>query len=83
MQKGGHIGYEVRPSERRKGYATEMLRLALKKCVDLGITKVLITCDKSNLGSAKTIQNQGGVLENEFLEENGELAQRYWINLEN
>ncbi len=77
---GGHIGYEIRPSERRKGYATEMLSLALQKCGELGIERVLITCDKSNIGSAKTILRNGGVLENEILHD-GVPLQRYWIAL--
>lgn len=77
---GGHIGDGVRPSERRKGYATEMIRLALEKCRGLGIDRVLITCSKTNLGSAKSIQKNGGVLENE-VEIDGEVIQRYWIEL--
>lgn len=77
---GGHIGYGVRPSERRKGYATKMLALALEECKNLGIGRVLITCDKTNLGSARTIQKNGGVLENEITE-NGGIFQRYWIDI--
>ena len=77
----GHIGYGVRPSERRKGFATKMLTLALEKCRKLGIEKVLISCDKNNIASSKTIIKNGGVLENEFAEENGNIVQRYWINL--
>lgn len=77
---GGHIGYSVRKSERCKGYATKMLALALKECKRLHINKVLITCDKENLASSKTILRQGGVLENEVIEE-GRITQRYWIQL--
>ena len=80
LQVGGHIGYSVRKSERRKGYGAEMLRLALAEAGKLGIQKVLITCDKENIGSAKTIQKNGGVLENEILD-NGRIMQRYWITL--
>lgn len=80
LKKGGHIGYGVRPSERRKGYATAMLRLALKKCKNLGINKVLITCDKDNPASARTILANGGVLENEIPDES-RITQRYWIEL--
>ena len=77
---GGHIGDGVRPSERRKGYATAMIALALDECRKLGIEKVLMVCNKENPGSAKSIQNNGGVLENEINVE-GETVQRYWIQL--
>ena len=77
---GGHIGYSVRKSERQQGYATEMLALALVECVKLNIKKVLVTCDKNNVGSAKTIINNDGKLENEVSEGNG-ITQRYWITL--
>jgi len=77
---GGHIGYSIRKSERKQGYATEMLALALTECVKLDIKKVLITCDKNNVASAKTITNNDGKLENEIVEGNG-ITQRYWITL--
>ncbi|HHV32466.1 MAG: GNAT family N-acetyltransferase [Ruminococcaceae bacterium] len=77
---GGHIGYGVRPSERRKGYACAMLALALEESKKLGLTRVLVTCDKKNIASARTIQKNGGVLENEVLED-GRITQRYWIAL--
>ena len=76
---GGHIGDGVRPSERRKGIATRMIGLALSKCKEFGIDRVLMTCDKVNIGSAKSIMNNGGILENEVLDD-GEVVQRYWIN---
>ena len=80
LYSGGHIGYSVRPSERQKGYAKEMVRQALKECRDtLGISKVLITCDKENIASVKTILANGGRLENEILEGN-RITQRYWVN---
>ena len=75
---GGHIGDGVRPSERRKGIATEMIALALKECRKLGIRRVLMVCDKENIGSAKSILNNGGVLENEVVV-NGVTQQRYWL----
>jgi predicted acetyltransferase len=78
---GGHIGDGIRPSERRKGYATAMIGLALRECKNLGIKRVLMVCDKDNIGSAKSILNNGGVLENE-IRSNGVLQQRYWIELE-
>ena len=79
LQYGGHIGDGIRPSERRKGYATEMIRLAFLECKKLGINRVLMVCDKDNIGSAKSIINNGGVLENEFVDEKGNTNQRYWI----
>lgn len=80
LNYGGHIGDSVRPSERKKGYATEQIRLALEKCKELGIDNVLMDCDKTNIGSAKSIQKNGGILENEIYVGN-ELVQRYWISL--
>ena len=80
LKTGGHIGDGIRPSERRKGYATAMIALALEECKKLGIKRVLMTCDKNNIGSAKSIINNGGVLENE-VEEDGHIEQRYWIQL--
>ena len=81
LQFGGHIGYGIRPSEQRKGYGKEQLRLALKFCrEELSLDRVLITCSKANTASAKTILACGGVLENEW--NNGErITQRYWIEL--
>ena len=78
---GGHIGDGVRPSERRKGVATQMIGLALDECRKLGIDRVLMICDKDNVGSARSIIHNGGVLEGEFVGEDGELEQRYWIEL--
>ena len=78
---GGHIGDGVRPSERRKGYGTLIISLALKECKKLGINKVLITCNKDNIGSKKSIINNGGILENEVIDEDGKKVLRYWISL--
>lgn len=80
LRNGGHIGDGVRPSERRKGIATKMIALALEECKKLGIEKVLMVCDRDNIGSAKSIRNNGGVLENE-IEVDGVWEQRYWIGL--
>ncbi len=80
LRCGGHIGDGIRPSERRKGFATEIIRLALIECKKLGLERVLIICDKDNIGSSKSIQKNGGILENEVLEE-GKQIQRYWINV--
>lgn len=77
---GGNIGYSVRKTERKKGYATEMLCLALEECRQLGLDKVLMTCSKNNIASAKTMLRDGAVLEKEVVQ--GErTTQRYWIHL--
>lgn len=79
-KEGGHIGYSIRPTERRKGYATRMLKAALAFCRPIGLSEVIITCDKSNPASAGVIANCGGALEAEFFSETfGEVIQRYII----
>lgn len=82
---GGNIGYSVIPDERRKGYATEMLKQLLPKCKEMNINRVLLACDKENIGSVKTIIANGGVLENEVKDEvnlsKSGTIQRYWISL--
>ena len=80
MNFGGNIGYSVRKSERRKGYATKMLALALDKCRELGMTRVLLTCSKLNEGSRKTMLKNGAVLENEITEKD-RITQSYWIEI--
>lgn len=77
---GGHIGDGIRPSERRKGYATEMIRLGLEECRKLGLNKVLMTCDVGNYGSEKSIINNGGVYEFTAEDEDG-ADKRFWITL--
>lgn len=77
---GGHIGYTVRPSERGKGYAKEMLRLNLKNARDRGLEKVMITCSPNNPASEKTILANGGVFEKD-IDVDGENIRRYWITL--
>ena len=89
LRRGGNIGYAIRPSERNKGYAKLMLKLALKKCKELNINKnsiyenqVLITCRKENIASARTIMGNGGKLaKEEYLDEYKELEQYYWIEI--
>ena len=77
---GGHIGYGVRPSERKKGYATKMLKLALEVCQQRGLSKVLVTCDENNEASKRTILKCGGKYEDSRVLE-GEVVERYWIEL--
>ena len=77
---GGHIGFGVRPSARRKGYATEILRQTLIQARQLGIDDVLVTCDKGNVGSEQAILRNGGEFAGEeYLESYGGVIQRYWI----
>lgn len=79
-QFGGHIGYEVRPSARRQGVATAMLREILKTERAQQIGRVLLTCDPDNVGSAKTILANGGVLEKtEISKVVGRMTNYYWI----
>lgn len=76
---GGHIGYGIRPSERRKGYATKLLELSLAEARKLGITDVLVVCDADNVGSEKTIIKNGGEPDAVYVEEDGNVIKRYWI----
>lgn len=77
---GGHIGYSVRPSERHKGYAKEMLKMALSYCREIGLEKVLITCIDGNIGSEKTILANGGDYESTAHEPNENVdLKRFWI----
>ena len=80
----GHIGYNIRPTERRKGYNKINLYLALLICQKHGIKKVMLTCDKENLGSAKTIQHFDAELEKEFYDDEIYhcIKQHYWINVD-
>ena len=79
---GGNIGYEVRPSFRRKGFATHMLRDLLRTSKAMEIGQLLLTCSPENEASNKTIQRNGGVFSNKFFVDFiGEYRNHYWINL--
>jgi len=80
---GGHIGYYIKPSKRRMGYGTKILKLALEKTRKKGITDVLVTCDDNNIGSQKIIEACGGVLENIVEQEKDKpLKKRFWIKID-
>jgi predicted acetyltransferase len=74
LDYGGHIGYDIRPSARRRGHATAMLAEALPVAAKLGIDRVLVTCDDDNVGSRKVIEANGGVFEDQRREK-----LRYWV----
>lgn len=81
---GGHIGYGIRFSEWNKGYGTHMLEMALKEAKKIGLTKVLITCDDDNIGSAKVMENNGFVLQDKienYVDGNTLITRRYWKTL--
>jgi predicted acetyltransferase len=80
LKRGGHIGYEVRVSERGNGYATRMLALALERASERGIERALVTCNHDNPASARVIEKNGGMFEDE-VEFGGVLNRRYWIDL--
>lgn len=79
-EAGGHIGYGVRKTERNKGYAKQMLKLALEKCKKLKIKRVLITCDEDNIASEKVILSANAKLE-DIRNVDGENKKRFWIDL--
>ena len=79
---GGHIGYEIRPSQRRRGYGAAMLDLVLPRARERGLTRVLLTCDADNLPSKTIIERHGGVAETPYAPPGGRVAVlRYWIEL--
>lgn len=79
---GGHIGYSIRPSERKKGYARQMLRDCLKICKKANLQQVLITCREDNEASRRVILANGGEYENTVYTESKDLIiERYWISL--
>ena len=79
---GGHIGYEIRPSERRNGYGAEILRLTLREAAAIGLTRVLLTTTPANLASIGVILKNGGRLADTSVSPNtGMQMNRYWIEL--
>ena len=81
-QFGGHIGYMIRPSERRKGYGTKILALTLEKAREIGLDRVLVTCSPANTASAKVALANGGIRDTDGVNpENGEPVCRFWIEL--
>jgi predicted acetyltransferase len=82
LKIGGHIGYDIRPSQRGKGYGNKILELVLPKARELGIHKALLTCDVTNIVSRKIIEKNGGLLENKIPNpETGVDKLRYWIDI--
>lgn len=80
--EGGHVGYDIRPAERGKGYGTLILRHTLEEARRLGIARVLLTCDTDNVASAKIIERNGGRLQEQAVSKrSGKLISRYWIEL--
>ena len=81
-KEGGHIGYDVPPFYRNQGNATLLLRLTLQKAKEMGLVRILMTCDHDNLPSARVIEKCGGVQENIVISDfTGKMVNRYWITL--
>jgi predicted acetyltransferase len=79
-REGGNIGYGIRPSARRQGLGGTILRHSLVCAAELGLARVLVTCGKANVASAKSITRNGGILDSEeYLPDRSEIVQRYWI----
>lgn len=80
LREGGHIGFGVLPSHRRRGHATEILRQSLVVARAIGVDRVLVTCDAHNVASAKTIERCGGTLGSVVATERRPAKRRYWID---
>lgn len=78
---GGHIGYGIAPSERKKGYGKLQLKFGLEKTKELGLERVLITCDENNTESAKTIEACGGIYNNTLADTEGHRVKRYFVEV--
>lgn len=86
LNYGGNIGYAIHPKYWKKGYGTKALALGIEKSKEIGLKdKVLLTCDDDNIGSAKIIEHNGGILENKvenIVDDEKFLTRRYWIDLD-
>ena len=83
LHVAGHIGYEIRPTQRRRGYGIEILHLGLLEARAIGLTHVLVTCDEDNVGSRRIIEHNDGIFENAVVVEGSSQHKlRYWITLE-
>ena len=76
---GGHIGYKIRPSYRRRGYGALICKLGIQGGAQTGVGDILITCDDDNIGSSRIIEANGGVLQDKIDNGRGVLTRRYWI----
>ncbi|AKJ40142.1 hypothetical protein A9239_11195 [Methanosarcina sp. A14] len=81
LRNYGHSGYGVHPSERKKGYATQMLKMTLEYARKIRLSKVMLACYKDNEASSKIIQKYNGIFEKEILHSNRKIVQVYWITL--
>jgi predicted acetyltransferase len=80
LKVAGHIGYQVRPSMRNRGYGKAILHLGVQKAHDFGIAPVLVTCDETNIASKKVIEYNGGQFENAVTIDGSPIKKlRYWI----
>ncbi|WP_218029370.1 GNAT family N-acetyltransferase [Nocardioides szechwanensis] len=75
LEEGGHIGYSIRPARRQEGHASRALSLAVRRAADLGLDRVLVTCDETNEPSRRTIESNGG-----RYEDSRKGKRRYWID---
>ena len=78
---GGHIGIGIRPTERKKGYAIEITKKAIKYCKGIGLSKVMVACYKENIASRKVILKCGGIFEKEFMFSDQKVVQVFWITI--
>ena len=80
-QLGGHIGYDIRPTMRGRGYGNRIMALALEKAKALGISRALVTCDIRNVPSRRIIEKNGGVLQDQVENPDSDYDQlRFWVD---